>query len=155
MTFPTATLTANNVVLQPGVTYSLGSLLTFSDAENTGDPITDVSVGIERQTSYSLSGTFVPDGVPIPFYGYVIKGTIDTGNRPAWGSLSEGSLIVPTDYASSTLSLVGYYHLGFLNSAANNAPWTVSYAFSATFAVEAPLTISITGPAMSLEPDFG
>jgi hypothetical protein len=67
MAFPTASLTANDVVLQPGVTYSLGSLLSYSDAGNTGDPITGASLGLFPSQTYSLSGYLVdfgPGGLP-------------------------------------------------------------------------------------------
>jgi hypothetical protein len=52
-----------------------------------------------------------------------------------FGSLSAGSLTVPADYVGNSLGLTGYTALYFLNSAANNAPWQVSYSFSAAFSV--------------------
>jgi hypothetical protein len=132
---PTASIIGKDVSLQQGATYSLGSLLEYSEAGNTGDAITDASLTLSKSDNYSLSGTFVPGGVPSPFYGYVIKGTVDTGSQPAWGSLTAGSLTVPTDYVGDTLALSGWYQLQFLNSDANNAPYIVSYSFSCTFSV--------------------
>lgn len=163
MATPTPTLMVNNsILLQPGNTYPLDSLLAYSEEDNIGDRITDALLwvyalpsNLPSNQTYTLSGTVRPV-VPAPAYGYVIHGKYDTGPNPPFDTYSGATVTIPTDYSLSNLLLEGALSFSYFSTDLG-IQWTDSRSYTATFSVgpaTAP-TVSITGATSATEPDVG
>lgn len=142
MAYPNAypTLTANDITLQPGATYSLTELFTYNPAVgNTGDPIAYVAGFTTSITyGYTLTGTRVD---LYNYYSYTMEGDAGTFGATFGGTqpFADGTIHIDEGW-TAPISISFSFNVGFFDSDRNNEPWLTGTVSSGggTFAVGPP-----------------